>query len=274
MNHGIIPYVGGKHRLANRLGILLKATGADTMVDIFGGSAAVLLASGFTKRVYNDKDGDLVNLFRVLAEPVMRRALVDRLTWTPPSRKLFEDFYVTYRAHGFSFKGIMDPVQRAAATFYRHHFSFGGKVRCGGFSVSDLDCYQIKEVGRYNNAMAKIERVGEFFRHTMIECLDYMDIISTYGDRQGVVLFADPPYIGTENYYSVEFTPQDHVFLAHALATCQAHVVVTYYDCDRIRDLYPANLWERKILNATPNSQFRSGTKNKTEETVLIKRMV
>jgi DNA adenine methylase len=43
-----------------------------TYVEVFGGSAAVLLAKEpVGVEVYNDIDGQLVNLFRVLREPVL-----------------------------------------------------------------------------------------------------------------------------------------------------------------------------------------------------------
>ena len=272
MNHGLMPYIGGKHRVAKKLAGYLQATGADTMVDVFGGSGAVIIASGFVKRIYNDRDGDLVHLFRVLADPLQRKAFLDRLLWTPPSRQLFEDWYTTYRNNGFSFAGLSDPIEHAVAVFYRHHFSFGGKTRSGGFSVSDLDCYQIKEVGRFNNAMRRVERIGEFYRHTLIENLHYQELITTHGDRQGVVLFCDPPYVGTEKYYSVSFTRQDHVFLAHLLNNSPAKVVCTYYDDPLVRDLYPANKWEWNSIQATKNSQFSGKQKECTNEMVLVKK--
>jgi DNA adenine methylase len=65
----IIRYLGSKNRMAPLIAERLHATGRDTLVDVFGGSAAVTLNTGFQKRIYNDIDGDLVNLFRVLADP-------------------------------------------------------------------------------------------------------------------------------------------------------------------------------------------------------------
>jgi DNA adenine methylase len=65
----IVRYIGSKNRMAPLIAKRLHATGRDTMVDVFGGSAAVTLNAGFQKRIYNDIDGDLVNLFRVLADP-------------------------------------------------------------------------------------------------------------------------------------------------------------------------------------------------------------
>jgi hypothetical protein len=51
----------------------------------------VTLNSGFRKRVYNDADGDLVNLMRCVADENTRRKLLHILRWTPPSRQIFEE---------------------------------------------------------------------------------------------------------------------------------------------------------------------------------------
>lgn len=272
MNHGIIPYIGGKHRLAKQIAVYLQATGADCMVDVFGGSAAVLLAAGFNKRVYNDLDGDLVNLFRVLADPERRRDLFRMIRWTPPSRTVFDEVRDQYRRGGLSFSNIGKPVDRAFCTFYLHMFSFGGKTRSGGMSVSVRDRFDIKEVGRYRNTLGKLARVGDFFRTTVIEAMHYSDLISFYGNKDNVVLFVDPPYVGTEHYYSAPFSQGDHVFLAHQLAGCMASVVVTYYDHPLIRSLYPEPAWAWHGIQATKNSALIRCNKAITTEFVIVKR--
>lgn len=275
MNHGLIPYIGGKHRLAKRLAEIIVGTGADTVVDVFAGSAAVLLAvtdSGIKKRVYNDIDRDLVNLFRVVADREQRRALFQLLRWTPPARAIFEEDHVRYVAGGFSFCAIADPVQRARATFYRHMFSFGGKVRSGGFSVSIKDEYHIKEVGRYRNTLKRLVRAGEFFRTTVIENQHYSDLIRFYGRRSEVCLFCDPPYLGTEDCYSHRFKGADHVFLAEQLNACKAAVVITYYDSPILRELYSPPIWTWTSIQATKNSQLLRGNKAKTDEWVITKK--
>ncbi len=89
----LIRYLGSKNRLAPVIAERLHATGRDTLVDVFGGSAAVTLNSGFRKRIYNDIDGDLVNLFRVLADPPLRQKLLKILRWQPLSRAVHSTIY-------------------------------------------------------------------------------------------------------------------------------------------------------------------------------------
>lgn len=274
MNHGLIPYIGGKHRLAHRLVDRCVATGAGTFVDVFGGSGAVLLAAAgkFKKLIYNDVDGDLVNLFRVVSNPAQRVQLFKLLRWLPPSRRIFDDDYQRYLAGGRSFCWVADPVERARCTFYRHAFAFGGKVRSGGFAVSSGNPERIKEVQRYRNMLQKLARVGDLFRRSVIENLHYSDIIRTHGRRADTVLFIDPPYFGTEDCYSRTFGAGDHSFLAHQLATCNAQAVCTYYDAPVIRSLYPSDRWDWESIAATKNSCLTRGNKVITNEFVIAKR--
>lgn len=273
MNHGLIPYVGGKHRLASRLVNLCAVPPGNTLVDVFGGSAAVTLAATqrFGKLIYNDVDGDLVNLFRVLSDANTRQSLFRLLRWLPPSRRVFEDDYRQYVAGGYSFHAVPDPVERARRTFYRHCFAFGGKVRSGGFAISTGDRDRIKEVARYRNALRKLARIGDLFRRVMIENLHYSELIRIHGRRPDAVLFIDPPYHGSEDYYSRTFGPGDHTFLANQLAAVPARVVCTYYDTPAIRTLYPEPLWRWKSIAATKNSALTRGSKVLTAEHVIIK---
>jgi DNA adenine methylase len=267
----LIPYIGGKHRIAVKLAEFLRSTGADTVVDVFGGSAAVLLNSGFRKRVYNDADGDLVNLMRVIASDAMRPKLLRMIRLFPAARRIFEDHYREYIGNSFSFAHVADPVERAFRTFYRHQFAFGGKSRTGGFTLSCGDRPEIKEVQRYRNGIRRIAELGVFFRETAIECMDYQDCIATYGRRHNIVLFVDPPYYGKENYYSHAFRRADHVWLAQQLATVAAAVCCTYYDDPMIRELYPVGDWTWTPIPNVKNSQGHGSQKHAATDWVLMR---
>lgn len=266
----LIPYIGGKHRIAKQIAVHLHATDAEVLVDVFGGSGAVLLNSGFKKRVYNDISGDLVCLFRTLAVQELRMKLFKRLRWMPPARQLFNDLARGYVKNCFSFS-YLPTIERAAATFYRHHYCFGGKGRSGGFQVSLGDRQGVKEITRYRNALRRLSMIGQYFKNTLIENLDFRRCISMYGKKANCVLFVDPPYVGKEGYYSHSgFCRADHIFLAHQLQECAAPVVCTYYDNPLIRELYPENIWRWESIVTTKNSQFRNGNKAKMLECILI----
>jgi DNA adenine methylase len=240
--------------MAPHISKLLHASERTLLVDVFGGSGVVVMNAGFRKRVYNDLDGDLVNMFEVISCRYQRRALLGRAKYTPISRKVFDNYRTIYKKGGLSFRLIEDPVERALAIFYLGSFSFGGKIRSGGFQISGSDRDPIKEVSRWHNRVKAFAKLGEFWMHTVIENKHYQDMIRIYGKKRESVLYCDPPYDGTENYYSVEFTKADHTFLAHQLSECSSPAVVSYYDTPLIRSLYKEDIWTYHKFDATKNT--------------------
>ncbi len=270
----MIHYIGGKFRMVPHIAELLKATGRTLLVDVFGGSGAVVMNAGFRKRVYNDLDGDLVAMFRVVADREQRRELLHRAKHTPPSRQIFDEYRAIYRRGGFSFRAITDPVDRALATFYLGSFSFGGKLRSGGFQISPSDREPIKEVSRWHNRVKDLSKLGKFWMGTVIENLHYQEIIRIYGKKAQSVLYCDPPYVGTEKHYSVNFSDADHVFLAHQLSDIPAPVVVSYYDVPLVRELYPEPTWKIHECSATKNCRNlnnRFGYASESTELLITK---
>jgi len=87
-----------------------------TYTEVFGGGASVLLRKRRAhNEVYNDKDGDVVNLFRVLRDPEKKRALKQALQNTPFARDEFERAY----------ERSADPVERARRLLIRSHMGVG-----------------------------------------------------------------------------------------------------------------------------------------------------
>ncbi len=269
-----IPYIGGKNRVAAIIGRHLRATGADVLVDGCGGSGSIITHGGFVKRVYNDVDGDMTNLFRVISGRTSRRELLAQARWMPGGRRLYDDWRGIYVHGGNSFCLIADPVQRALATLYRLNYAYGGKIRSGGFLVSfSEDRREVKEPSAWFSRLRRMVALGEHWRNTVIEELPYQQLIHAYGRRPGVVLYFDPPYFGTENYYSRKWTEQDHIDLASALSAAPAPAAVSYYDCPQARALYPEERWEYLTIGMTKNvSNGKSIPKPKTVEVLIIKK--
>ncbi len=268
-----IRYTGSKNTIAPIIARVIRSTGGTCLVDLFGGSAAVLLKSGYDKRIYNDANGDLVNLFRVMANREQRRELLFCLKNLPLSRKIFDDDHEAYRAAGKSFCRTADPVERARQTFYRHALCFGGKIPDGGFQTSCGSTKTIKELSKYRATLRSFHEFGQFFRDTIMEHLDFAECIKKYHTRKQVVIFADPPYPEVQEYYAHPFCIADHVYLAEQLTSCQCPVVATFYENDTVRELYPESRWVYKRVTAPRNSSdLRKVKERKHTELILTKR--
>ncbi|MBW2644580.1 MAG: DNA adenine methylase [Deltaproteobacteria bacterium] len=265
-----IPYIGGKYKLAGQISKRLHATGKTCLVDVFGGSGAVTIHSGYNRRIYNDINCDFINLFKVMADDKQRAALLRKLKWTPASRQIFNEDHAIHVKGGHSFKEVDDPVERARMTFYKHIFCFGGKVRSGGFAVSFKDCDYMKEVNKYNNVLKSFAKFGRFFRNTVLENLDFVVLIEKYGHKEGVVLFVDPPYPDFSAYYRDNLTEDRQRELASLLIRTPAPVICTFYDHPLVRELYPEELWKYEVVGGSKNS-IQGGSRS-ADELIMTKK--
>lgn len=250
----VIRYAGGKARLAAWIADHLPPPGSyAAFVDVFGGAANVLLevmrrhaAAGIDVLfVYNDADQELVNFFRVIREPEMRRELLALLRWTPYSRQQFQECLEVPPPD--------DPVRRAWRFFTVTQQSFSGvPARPGQAGRWAYDIAAPTGVRRWLNAQARLERFGEAFRRVQIECLDFAEVLRRYA-APGVLVYCDPPYpheTRTDNaMYRVEMPAVRHRELAERLAAYPGMAAVSGYRCPNY-DAWFAD-WERYDRDAT-----------------------
>ena len=91
----VLRYMGGKWRLAPW--ILRHLPPHRTYVEPFGGAASVLLRKPRAyAEIYNDLDGEIVSLFRVLRDPEAAAELVRRIALTPFAREEFDGNYIVH----------------------------------------------------------------------------------------------------------------------------------------------------------------------------------
>src|SRR3954466_7106373 len=88
----VLRWHGGKWKLAPW--IISHFPPHRIYVEPFGGAASVLLRKtpAFSE-IYNDLDGEAVNLFQVLRRPADAGRLIELLELTPFARAEFEDSY-------------------------------------------------------------------------------------------------------------------------------------------------------------------------------------
>lgn len=222
-------------------------------VEPFGGAASVLLRKPVSKaEVYNDLDGDVVNLFRVLRDPEQGQRLVDLVRLTPFAR---EEQALAYLA-------ASDPVERARRLIVRSFMGFGsnGVHRPTGFRANSNRSGTVpaRDWASYPPALAAI---AARLCGVTIENRDAIDVMRAH-DGPATLHYADPPYLpetrdaGAD--YAHELTPEDHVSLLEALKHLRGMVVVSGYPSA----LYDALLadWRRVERRA-----LADGAKERTE---------
>ena len=119
MSSPIIPWMGGKRRLADRLIPLFPPH--ECYVEVLAGGAALyfMRPQSVPVEVLNDINGDLVTLYRVVQNHL--EEFVRQFKWALSSRQVFEWQKMTRPE-------TLTDIQRAARFFYLQHHAFGGKV--------------------------------------------------------------------------------------------------------------------------------------------------
>ena len=219
--NSFISWIGGKKLLRNKILENFPQQGTfERYIEVFGGAGWVLFSSQrhASMEVYNDVNGNLVNLFR--CTKFHPEALKKELEFILMSREQFFD-----AKEQMEVKGLTD-IQRAARFYILIKESFGSDIRTFGVRPKDM-----------TNAIEYISEVSKRLRMVVIENQDFERILKTY-DKKDALFYLDPPYYETEKYYSDRFMPEDHVRLKEALGKIKGKFLLSYNDCEYIRELY------------------------------------
>lgn len=117
-------------------------------------------------------------------------------------------------------------VRRAVAFFKLIRYSYGSG--CTSYSCKGYDV---------RKAFTLIWEASRRLADTAIENKDFEALIRQY-DRDNAFFYCDPPYYETEGHYAVVFRKEDHVRLRDTLTEAQGRWMVSYNDCEYIRELY------------------------------------
>lgn len=245
-----IGWVGGKRQLRKEILSHFPADGVGRYIEVFGGAGWVLFATGQVAgqlEVFNDLNSDLANLFRCVKYHC--EALQTELDWLLHSRELFFDYIGQLEAPGLT------DLQRAARFLYLVKHSFGSSTR-----TFATDAKSGEHLRQY------MPKIKDRLKKVVIEKQDFEPLIKTY-DRPNALFYLDPPYVGTERHYSVQFGEADHERLAAVLKGIRGRFILSYGDVPLIRELYSwCNIYSTSRINnlaGTPG--------NKTFPEVIIK---
>lgn len=239
-NHvSVFPWPGGKGRRSDW--IISRIPAHDCYVEVFGGSAAILYNKPRShNEVYNDVNDDLVQFFEVLRD--RGDELAEWVRDVPYSRSLYEDwigdFLDGYRPD--------DPVERAGRFWTLRFMQFAARPnKKAGFKVRNY----WNPARTFDNAKSRLREIADRFAAVTIEHRDYQKILEGYDaawndpDDPDVLFYLDPPYVGTEHYYSLEF---DHERFVDALADIEGRWMCSYSELPDGLDDYHVLSRERR----------------------------
>lgn len=226
----IVRYHGSKFRIAPW--IISYFPEHKVYVEPFGGGAGVLLKKERSyAEVYNDLDKEIVNLFRVARDK--GKKLGEYLKLTPFSR---EEYFKAYESGGTD-------VERAAKTVIKSIMGFGSdSIRQKSGFRSDSHRSYTTPAHDWKNYPAALNEIIERLRGVVIENLPAVEVIKKF-DREDTLFYIDPPYLHSTRQsskrYSIEMTDEEHEELSKILHKVKGKVVLSGYDSELYRRLYP-----------------------------------
>lgn len=209
-------WIGGKRQLAARLVGMINAIPHVTYAEPFVGMGGVFFRRTRAPRseVINDRNGEVVNLFRILQRHYPQ--FMDTLKFQITSRREFDRLKACD-------PGTLTDLERAARFLYLQKLAFGGKVSGQNFGVVR------GETARFNlNRLAPLlEDVHERLSGVVIENLDWLAFIDRY-DRPGVLFYLDPPYFGNEDDYGKAlFSRDQYAAMASRLGNLKGRFILS-----------------------------------------------
>ena len=231
----LVRYHGGKWMLAPW--ILSHFPPHRVYVEPFGGGGSVLLRKARSyAEVYNDLDGEIVNLFRVTRTRGEELAMLCELT--PFARVEFAE---SYEPSG-------DELEQARRTLIRSFMGFGSNSHSNktGFR-SNSNRSGTTPAHDWMNYPAALRITIQRLRGVIVENRDALTCMRQH-DSAETLHYADPPYVMSTRSdekadYSHEMTDADHQTLAAGLRELVGMVIVSGYRSDMYDDLYAG--WKR-----------------------------
>lgn len=274
----VLRYHGGKFRLAPRLIQFFPEHRVYT--EVFGGGGSVLMQKPRSySEIYNDLDGEVVNVFRVLQVRARARRLENLLRVTPFARPEFE----------LSYKQARSEVERARRTIIRAFMGFGSdsisrlKASRAGFNTRISST--MKTGFRWNSNRSGttaasdwknypdcISAFCERLQGVTIENRDALSILEKI-DREDCLHYVDPPYpmsvrrIGNgstlEHRYRHEMKDSDHERLAELLHSLKGMIIISSYSSPLYEKLFHG--WRTAQWTSGSFCSANTGNQKRTE---------
>lgn len=246
----IIPWIGGKRRLADRIFPLFPRHSC--YVEPFAGGAALFFLRPVPAEVevLNDVNGDLVNLYRVVQHHL--EEFVRQFKWALSSRQVFKWLQETRPE-------TLTDIQRAARFYYLQQSAFGGRVDGQSYGTATtqppgLNLLRIEEA---------LSAAHLRLSNTYIEHLSWAECIRRY-DRPHTLFYCDPPYWQTEGY-GVPFGFEQYEEMAELIGRIKGKAIISLNDHPDIRRVFG-----RYHIESTDITYTVGGGKGQQAREVLI----
>jgi len=246
----VLRYHGGKWMLAPW--IIKHFPPHRIYTEAFGGAGSVLMRKARARliEIYNDRDSEVVNLFRVLRDVEASAKLATAVSLTPYAREEFD----------LSYEPAADPIEQARRTVVRAFQGFGSDSASGaktGFRANGNrnSAHPAKDWTNYPSAVAAF---CSRLQAVVIENRPAVEVVLQH-DSPETLHYCDPPYVfetrsanvvrGGKGYRH-EMDEAAHRDLARVLREAKGMVVLSGYPGELYSELYSDWTMSRRHTHA------------------------
>lgn len=226
-----LRYPGGKQRAIAQIANYLPSSFQEYREPFIGGGSVlfhILQTDPSLNYWINDLNEELYHFW--LQSKINLTELVE-LVWDIKKNKTDGRALFKHLAKADTTK--MTSLERAVRFFVLNRISFSGTIESGGYSEASF-------LGRFtNSSIDRLAALDQCLLNTQITNLDYGHLLEKQG--KDVFIFLDPPYLSNRDskLYGKKgnlHTFFDHQRFAELMRDCPHKWLITYDDCEEVRD--------------------------------------
>ena len=227
----LIPYIGEKTKFSHFITPNIP-TDISIYVEPFGGMFGVFFSLDFDKYkginfIYNDINPLNYNLF-------------NQLKYNKDFMYIVKETIVDKELYKIALKGITNEIDDVKlAIDWLIVLTCSNPYEIGLDSWKGNTEFEIFKI-KFDAYKSKMNRIDNIYND------DYKSIINQY-DSPKAFFYLDPPYKYRESFYiNHNFNKESHLELAEMLNNIEGRFLLSYYDFDGLRELYPNCRFESK----------------------------
>lgn len=259
-----LRYPGGKQKALAEIVSYFPAIFSEYREPFIGGGSILLhIRDKFKVQCWgNDLNPDVANFWQHVKNNL--DALVEEVTFIRDADFNGKDLYNRLAATNVN---EISPLTRAARFFILNRITFSGTIESGGYSQGAFDRrFTPSSIARLANLRSLNSPSVEFTEG------DYETLLIAPG--YDVFIYLDPPYMANKKsrLYGNKgdlHTTFDHQRLAKVLDRCPHRWVMTYDDCEEVRDLYGGNAFIYEMDLQYGMNNYKQTTAKKGKELII-----
>lgn len=200
------------------------------------GAAIFLLMQGYVDRIIiNDADPVIYAFWKaVTGSPEQFAELIETEPVTLDARRRHQEVIASPAG--------VDDLTIGFAAFFVNRTSRSGILKGGVIGGKEQNgTYKLDARFNRRDLAARVRSIGAKARQITVLGLDALELLTDIGPglQKKSLVYLDPPYyVKGSQLYRNHYQPDDHAAIAERVREADYPVLVTYDDCQHVRDLY------------------------------------